>query len=76
MPSSLLKIISFLGLALTILPSLFVFGGVIEMKTHYILMAVGMFMWFGSAPFWMHPTALEEVEEIEHEEPEAMGRGV
>ncbi len=51
--TQVLKIISCLGLALTIIPSLFVFKGVIDIKVHYQFMIVGMIMWFGTAPFWM-----------------------
>lgn len=58
----LLKIISFTGLALTILPSVLVFSGVIAMRTHYLLMAVGFVLWFASAPFWMKSQSLEEEE--------------
>ncbi len=58
----LLIIISVIGLILTILPSLLVFNGVIEIKTHYLLMTVGMVFWFVSAPFWMKSKSLEEEE--------------
>lgn len=59
---SILKLISYLGLALTVVPSLLVFNGLIELRTHYILMGIGMFLWFGTAPFWMQPTSLEDDE--------------
>jgi hypothetical protein len=55
---SLIKIISCLGLALTIIPSLFVFKGVIDIRVHYQLMIVGMIMWFATAPFWMKSSGL------------------
>jgi hypothetical protein len=58
-----LKIISLVGLVLTILPSMLVFKGVIELKLHYILMIIGMVLWFGSAPFWMRSKSLEEAEQ-------------
>ena len=51
---TILKIISFIGLALTIVPSLLVFGGVIEMSFHKQLMAVGMVLWFAGAYFWIN----------------------
>ncbi len=38
------------GLALTILPSLFVFAGAMEWRTHANLMFAGMVLWFLSAP--------------------------
>ena len=58
----LLKIISLSGLALTIVPSFLVFKGVIEMNTHFILMVVGLVLWFSSAPFWMKSQSLEDSE--------------
>ena len=58
----ILKLISWAGLALTIIPSLLVFSGVVAIETHYVLMAIGMVLWFGTAPFWMHGPSLEEEE--------------
>jgi hypothetical protein len=60
---NILKIISLLGLALTIVPSMLVFKGVIDLKLHYNLMIVGMVLWFGSAPLWMKSKSLEEKEQ-------------
>jgi hypothetical protein len=59
---SILKIISFVGLALTILPSILVFKGAIEMKAHFHLMAAGLLLWFVTAPFWMKNKSLEDGE--------------
>jgi len=56
----ILKIISYLGLVLTIVPSLFVFKGVFDIKVHYYLMIVGMVLWFGTAPFYMKSKSLDE----------------
>jgi len=50
---NMLKLLSFLGLVLTIVPSLLVFYRVISLDTHYTLMAVGMVVWFISAPLWL-----------------------
>ena len=47
------KIISFTGLALTVVPAFFVFTGAITWDLHAILMLVGTLLWFGTAPFWM-----------------------
>lgn len=58
-----LKIISYLGLGLTIIPSILVFNGTIEMKTHFILMFIGFILWFSTSPFWMKSEALEEEKE-------------
>lgn len=49
----LLKILSFTGLALTIVPSLLVFTDTISFNMHTNLMVVGMLLWFGTSPFWM-----------------------
>jgi len=59
---TLLIILSVIGLMLTILPSVLVFNGIIEMKSHYMLMAIGMIVWFATAPFWMKSKSLEEEE--------------
>jgi hypothetical protein len=49
----LLKLLSFAGLGLTILPAFFVFGGIITWNTHATLMFAGMVLWFATAPFWV-----------------------
>lgn len=54
----ILKIISVLGLALTIVPSLLVFSSVITKQTHFRLMTVGLVLWFATAPFWMRSKSL------------------
>jgi len=41
------------GLALTLFPAFFVFAQKTSWNTHATLMAVGMVLWFVSAPFWM-----------------------
>jgi hypothetical protein len=48
-----LKLISFAGLGLTVVPSFLVFAGVIAWRTHAVWMLVGTVVWFASAPFWM-----------------------
>jgi hypothetical protein len=58
-----LKIISYIGLLLTIVPSLFVFRGVIDMKVHFNLMIVGMVLWFATAPFCMKSSLPDEKEQ-------------
>ncbi len=42
-----------LGLALTVVPGVLVFVGVISMATHALLMAVGAALWFAAAPRWL-----------------------
>lgn len=48
-----LKLVSSLGLALTVVPAFLVFTGSMSWSTHAALMLVGAALWFGSAPFWM-----------------------
>lgn len=50
----ILKIISYLGLILTVVPSFLVFAGVIELSFHKTLMLIGTLLWFLTAPFWMN----------------------
>lgn len=49
----LLKIISFTGLALTVVPSMLVFTDNISFEMHTQLMIAGMILWFSTSPFWM-----------------------
>jgi hypothetical protein len=49
----MLKILSAVGLGLTILPSVLVFSGAISWQTHAGLMLAGMVVWFATAPGWM-----------------------
>jgi hypothetical protein len=58
----LLKIISYAGLGLTLIPSILVFKGVIELRMHFLLMIAGLVLWFATAPFWMESHSLEEPE--------------
>lgn len=51
--TAILKIISLIGLLLTIVPAFLVFSGTIALEVHYTLMLFGTILWFGSAPFWM-----------------------
>jgi len=51
---TLLMIVSFCGLVLTILPAFLVFAGKIDFNYHIILMIVGTILWFLSAPFWLN----------------------
>ena len=55
-----LIVVSFIGLILTILPSVLVFKTTITMDVHFVLMAVGMVLWFSTAPFWMKSKSLDE----------------
>lgn len=50
----LLILISCIGLAMSILPSVLVFLGKMDMQTNTTLMAIGMVLWFGTSPFWIN----------------------
>lgn len=50
----LLKILSFIGLGMTIIPSILVYLGTISHDTHINLMGIGMVAWFVTAPFWIN----------------------
>jgi len=60
MSKMLLKIISFIGLLLTLIPSFLVFLKGIELETNKYLMLVGTLLWFGSSPFWMNKGKRED----------------
>ncbi len=55
--SPLLKLLSYLGLALTLVPSLLVFYGLIELIAYKWLMLAGTLLWFVTAPFWINEDA-------------------
>jgi hypothetical protein len=50
-----LKLISYLGLALSVVPPLLVWTGRLDMATNYVLLNIGMVLWFGSAILWIKP---------------------
>jgi len=47
-------IISFIGLAMTIIPSFLVLIGEASMDLNKNLMLIGTLLWFGTVPFWMN----------------------
>ena len=49
-----LKIISYTGLLLTILPSFLHFSGVIEFEQHKWITFLGTVLYLTTAPFWMN----------------------
>ena len=51
--TTLLKLLSAVGLALTIVPAALVFLAGMDWDTHALLMGVGTALWFATAPFWM-----------------------
>lgn len=50
----LVKFISYIGLLLTLIPSLMVFTGNISLDSGKLLMLIGTIVWFVSAPGWMN----------------------
>ena len=50
---TLMKLISFAGLCMTLLPAFLVFNGSMTWERHALFMLIGTVLWFGSAPFWM-----------------------
>jgi hypothetical protein len=50
---TLLKLISFAGLALMFLSAILVFNDAVTKPTYQILALVGTLLWFIPVPFWM-----------------------
>lgn len=53
---TIIKICSYIGLGLTLVPSLLVFTGNITLELSKTLMLIGTVIWFISAPSWMNRT--------------------
>ena len=49
----ILQTISFCGLALSIIPAFLVYSGASGKPAFLNLMLLGMFLWFGTAIFWI-----------------------
>lgn len=49
----ILQAVSFIGLALSIIPAFLLFGGILSKEIYLHLMVAGMLMWFGTAVFWI-----------------------
>ncbi len=49
-----LKILSIIGLIMTIIPAFLVFTGVIDLAANKNWMFAGTVLWFVTAPFWMN----------------------
>lgn len=54
MKTSILKIVSYLSLGGTIIPSLLVFFGDMDIQMNKNIMAVSMVVWFATVPFWIN----------------------
>ena len=57
MKSTILKFVSFLALAGTIIPSMLVFFGDMDLQTNKTIMAISMVVWFATVPFWINKNA-------------------
>lgn len=53
-----LRLVSYSGLAISFLPALLVFQGMMAKETYFQLLLVGMLLWFGTAIFWIKPDDL------------------
>lgn len=49
----LLKLISFLGLGLTVIPAFLVFTGTFSWQVHSAMMLAGTLLWFSTASVWI-----------------------
>ncbi len=57
---TILMILSYIGLGLTIIPSVLVLTGSLSMEMNKTLMMAGTILWFATVPFWMNKkSALE-----------------
>ena len=56
----ILKIISYTGLGLTIIPSILFLMDKIELSQLKLYMLIGVIVWFGSAVFWVGRKTKEE----------------
>lgn len=52
-----IMILSFIGLVLTLLPSMLVFSGTMTLDMCKWLMLLGTILWFVTAPTWMNKTS-------------------
>jgi len=48
-----LRFVSYLGLALSIIPPLLLWAGKLDLSTNYLLLNIGMVLWFGTSIFWV-----------------------
>jgi hypothetical protein len=59
---TVLKVISFIGLGFTIVPSILVLSGDIGMDLNKSLMMAGTILWFGTVIFWMNKNKMQNQE--------------
>jgi hypothetical protein len=55
-----LKLVSWLGLALTLLPSFLVFSGDLALDGFKVTVLAGSLLWLATAPFWVNRDGKEE----------------
>ncbi|MEM1135196.1 MAG: hypothetical protein AAGI07_05105 [Bacteroidota bacterium] len=48
------KLLSFIGLGLTIFPSFLVFAQILSLAAYKHLMLIGTLIWLFTAPFWIN----------------------
>lgn len=58
--NTVLRIISYIGLAFSLVPAFLVWKGVITFQTDLTLLVVGMVLWFGTAIFWIKEDKTED----------------
>ena len=61
MKSIVLKTLSYLALAATIVPPLMVFLGNLDINIYKQIITIAMVVWFATAPFWINKKSEEEV---------------
>ena len=54
----IMKVLSYIGLGLTVVPSFLVWFEKMPWRLHVQLMFVGMILWFVTAPLWMNKEKL------------------
>lgn len=50
---TILRTISYIGLAFTVIPATLVYSGAIDYPLYLNLILLGTVLWFGSAVFWI-----------------------
>lgn len=59
----LVKIISYLGLGLTVVPAMLLLSGNSDIQ-YQLLAVVGMVLWFVTAPFWINRTDEDQADAV------------
>ena len=63
MKTLFLKIVSYVALGGTIIPSLLVFFGDMDIQMNKNIMAISMVVWFATAPLWINKKSVEAAED-------------